>query len=176
MSSSLSIQPFHANYATDVISLFSEINRSLAPEGKEQAFENYIQNSIEDEIGRIESYFTEKQGGFWIALKDQKLVGMYGLETVSNTTMELRRMYVDPSHRRQGIAQKLLSHAEVQCARSSKSMLELSTSEIQKAALQLYHSAGFVLVHEETATEASNKTIGGGINRFYFEKRVLKSE
>jgi len=93
------------DYAADVISLFSEINRSLAPAGKEQAFEKYIQISIEEEIGRIEEYYSGKQGGFWIAQKDGKLVGMYGLEAVSNSAMELRRMYVAPSHRRQGIAQ-----------------------------------------------------------------------
>lgn len=176
MSSELSIQPFHADYAADVISLFTEINRSLAPAGKEQAFENYIQISIEEDIGRIEDYYSEKQGGFWIALKDEKLVGMYGLEAVSNTNMELRRMYVAPFHRRQGIAQKLLSHAEIQCTRLGKTILELSTSEIQDAALQLYRNAGFVLLREEIATEASNKTIGGGINRFYFEKQVAKNE
>ncbi|PCI05809.1 MAG: GNAT family N-acetyltransferase [Hyphomicrobiales bacterium] len=176
MSSDLSIQPFHANYTGDVISLFTEINSALAPAGKEQAFENYIQISLDEDIGRIEEYYSEKQGGFWIALKDEKLVGMCGLEAVSNTNMELRQMYVAPSHRRQGIAQNLLSHAEVQCAKLGKTVLELSTSEIQEAALQLYPNAGFVLQREEVATEASNKTIGGGINRFYFEKQVEEAQ
>ena len=175
MSSDLSIQPFQADYAADVISLFTEINSALAPVGKEQAFENYIQISIEEDIGRIEEYYAKKQGGFWIALKEGNLVGMYGLEAVSNTNMELRRMYVARSHRKQGIAQKLLSHAEIQCANLGKTVLELSTSEIQKAALQLYRNAGFLLIREEIATEASNKTIGGGIRRFYFEKQVGKT-
>lgn len=176
MSSNLSIQPFHADYAADVISLFTEINRSLAPAGKEQAFENYIQISLGEDIGQIEEYYTKKQGGFWIALKDKNLVGMYGLEAVSNTNMELRRMYVAPSYRRQGIAQKLLSHAEAQCSKLGKTVLELSTSEIQEPSLQLYRNDGFVLLREETVTQASNKTIGGGIRRFYFEKQIEEAK
>jgi putative acetyltransferase len=48
--------------------------------------------------------------------------------------------------------------------------LELSTSELQPAALALYRDAGYRLVREEIAEQASNKTLGGGIRRFYFAK------
>jgi hypothetical protein len=36
--------------------------------------------------------------------------------------------------------------------------------------LALYRSAGYVLVREEVAAEASNKTLGGGIRRYHFSK------
>jgi hypothetical protein len=50
--------------------------------------------------------------------------------------------------------------------------LELSTSELQGAALSLYRSAGYRLVREASATAMSNKTVGAGIRRFYFEKTL----
>jgi hypothetical protein len=38
--------------------------------------------------------------------------------------------------------------------------------------LALYQNAGYELVREEIATDASNKTLGGGIRRYHFTKAV----
>jgi GNAT superfamily N-acetyltransferase len=84
--------------------------------------------------------------------------------------MELRRMYVHPSARRRGIGRRMLQLAEDECRRRNISRLELGTAEIQTAALALYKNAGYRLVHEETAVSGSNKTVGSGIRRYYFEK------
>jgi putative acetyltransferase len=46
----------------------------------------------------------------------------------------------------------------------------LSTSELQPAALELYQHAEYRLLNEAVAEQASNKTLGGGIRRYYFEK------
>ena len=51
-------------------------------------------------------------------------------------------------------------------------LMVLSTSELQKAALALYRSAGYRLVGEEIASELSHNTVGGGLRRFGFEKRL----
>lgn len=50
--------------------------------------------------------------------------------------------------------------------------LDLSTSELQPAALALYRNAGNELVREEVAETASNKTLGGGLKRFHFVKML----
>jgi ribosomal protein S18 acetylase RimI-like enzyme len=73
--------------------------------------------------------------------------------------MELRRMYVDPLARRQGIARQMLQFAENECCRRRVKRLELSTAEIQQAALALYRNAGYRLVRVETAEALSNKTV-----------------
>jgi putative acetyltransferase len=52
-------------------------------------------------------------------------------------------------------------------------VLTLSTSEVQQAALALYRNAGYRLVREETAAAQSNKTVGGDIRRYYFEKDLV---
>ena len=48
----------------------------------------------------------------------------------------------------------------------------LSTSELQDAALALYRGAGYALIREEIAQASSNKMVGGGVCRYYFEKTL----
>jgi GNAT superfamily N-acetyltransferase len=84
--------------------------------------------------------------------------------------MELRRMYVDPAVRRTGIGRRMLGFAEDECRRLGMRRLELSTSELQPAALELYRRSEYRLVREVVAARASNKTLGGGIRRFHFAK------
>ncbi len=81
-------------------------------------------------------------------------------------------MYVDPDRRRRGIARTMLAFAEDQCRRRNCKRLDLSTSELQPEALALYRRAGYQLLREEVATDANNKTIGGGIRRSYFTKEL----
>ncbi len=86
--------------------------------------------------------------------------------------MELRRMYVAPAARRRGIGRMMLDFAERHVAGLGIPRIDLSTSELQQAALALYRRAGYELVRTEQADEANNKTIGGGIRRFHFEKHL----
>jgi putative acetyltransferase len=81
-------------------------------------------------------------------------------------------MYVAPNLRRQGIARFMLVTAEAECRKRGFRRLELSTSELQPAALALYRSSGYALVHEVIAEGISNKTVGGGIRRYYFDKAL----
>jgi hypothetical protein len=53
--------------------------------------------------------------------------------------------------------------------------LDLSTAEIQNEAIALYRSAGYRLVRQELAEHGSNKTVGSGMRRFYFEKALSKA-
>jgi GNAT superfamily N-acetyltransferase len=146
------------------------VNRQLAPPAGRDLFEAYIARSLTEEMGRITAYYRERSGGFWVALQEEKIAGMFGLERTAADAMELRRMYVDPQARRAGIGRSMLRFAEAECVRLGARRLELSTSELQPAALQLYRRAGYRLVREVIADQASNKTVGGGIRRYYFEK------
>jgi putative acetyltransferase len=86
--------------------------------------------------------------------------------------MELRRMYVAPSMRRRGIARSMLSFAEDECRRQGGRKLELSTSGLQPEAIALYTRTGYRLLKAVVADQASNRTVGGGIRRYHFEKRL----
>ena len=172
MDAEIIIRPFAEHDAAQVRELFITVNRLLSPPDLRDAFEAYIERALREEIDRIPAYYAERDGGFWVAVKGDKVVGTFGLERASDDAMELRRMYVDPSARRQGIARRMLQFAEDECRSRNISRLQLSTAEIQQAALALYRKAGHRLVAEETVEAVSNKTVGSGILRYYLEKTL----
>jgi GNAT superfamily N-acetyltransferase len=168
----MEIRRFSADDAVAVRELFIRVNRLLAPTDMKDAFESYIARSLTEEIDRISEYYSERNGGFWVAVDAEKLVGMFGLEPSGKDAMELRRMYIDPDFRRRGIARRMLDFAEQECRRRNRPRMNLSTSELQREALALYRNAGYALVREEIAGTASHKTLGGGIRRYYFTKAL----
>ena len=172
MDAEVTIRPFAEQDAAQVRELFITVNRLLSPPHLRDAVEAYIERALAEEIDRITAYYGERDGGFWVAVKGDKVVGTFGLERASDDAMELRRMYVDPSARRQGIARRMLQFAEDECRSRNISRLQLSTAEIQQAALALYRKAGHRLVAEETVEAVSNKTVGSGILRYYLEKTL----
>lgn len=172
MDAEVTIRPFAEHDAAQVRELFITVNRLLSPPDLRDAFEAYIERALREEIDRIPAYYAERDGGFWVAIAGDKVLGTFGLERASDDAMELRRMYVDPSGRRRGIARRMLQFAEDECRGRNVSRLELSTAEIQQAALTLYRNAGYRLVREETVEELSNKTVGSGLHRYYLEKTL----
>jgi putative acetyltransferase len=168
----VAIRPFANPDLAEVRDLVTAVNRLLSPPDLRDVFEAYIERVLSEEIDRIPAYYGERDGGFWVVFRGDKLVGTFGLERASETAMELRRMYVDHSARRQGIARRMLEFAEAECRRRNIARLELSTAEIQSAAIALYVSSGYSLIREETADTASNKTVGSGIRRYHFAKRL----
>jgi GNAT superfamily N-acetyltransferase len=172
LNAEVTIRPFREEDASHVRELFITVNRLLSPPHMHDAFEAYIARSLTEEMNRVAAYYGERGGDFWVALREEKIAGMFGLEPAAADAMELRRMYVDPSARRSGIAQLMLQFAEAECRRLGMRKLELSTSELQPAALELYTNAGYRLLNDAVAEQASNKTLGGGIRRYYFEKML----
>jgi putative acetyltransferase len=152
--------------------LFVRINRELAPPHLTDAFESYIERSLVEEIERIPAYYGERRGSFWVATEQSKIIGMFGLERPDAATAELRRMYVDASARRLGVGRHMLAFAENAARQDGCAVMLLSTSELQPAAISLYRNSGYQLVREEIGAPQSNKTVGGRIRRFYFEKKL----
>ena len=172
MGAKITIRPFSQHDSAQVRALFIAVNRLLSPPDLRDAFEAYIERALVEEMDRIPVYYGERDGGFWVAVRGDKVVGTFGLERASDDAMELRRMYVDPSARRQGIARQMLQFAEDECRRRNVSRLELSTAEIQQAALALYRNAGYRSVREEVVDALSNKTVGSGMRRYYLQKTL----
>ncbi|WP_321449346.1 GNAT family N-acetyltransferase [uncultured Cohaesibacter sp.] len=169
------MRPFRRSDTQQVVNLFKQVNRLLAPPEMEAAFQAYIQRSLDEEIERIEDYYSEHDGLFHVAESEGCLCGMFGLERSGSDAMELRRMYVAPQVRGLGLGRSLLARAEMLTIEAGRTRLVLSTSEIQKAALALYRSSGYIVSAEKTAQTGSLKTVGGGLRRFYFEKDLTVS-
>jgi hypothetical protein len=71
----VTIRPFVEQDTTQVRELFIRVNRLLGPPDLRDAFEAYIERALTEEIDRIPAYYGERDGGFWVAVKDNKVVG-----------------------------------------------------------------------------------------------------
>jgi putative acetyltransferase len=169
----IEIRAFRADDSAPVLTLFTRINRALAPAPQASTFERYIEGSIDTEMGKISEYYASERGaGFWVAVQDRQLAGFFGIEPSDPGAAELRRMYVAPEYRRCGLGRRLLAEAEANARAMGYRRLDLSTSELQGAALALYRCAGYEEIGEAIAENPSNKTVGGGIRRHHFAKQL----
>jgi len=122
-----------------VASLWTRINRELAPVGMENLFERYIATIIDGELRQLLEVFSEaKRGAFWVVEYEDGIVGSFGIEGRSATDTELRRMYLDKAYRASGVAQRMLGFAETEARALGYTKLVLSTAQIQKAADRFY--------------------------------------
>jgi len=80
---------------------------------------------------------------YLIARLDGNPVGSAALSPLDETTTEVRRMYVLPTHKRKGIARLLLEHIEKTAIAFGYSNLRLETGNRQFAAIELYQSCGY---------------------------------
>jgi GNAT superfamily N-acetyltransferase len=122
-------------------------------------------------MSHLRDVFSEtRRNAFWVVESDDMIIGMFGIESRSNESTELRRRYLDRRHCGRGVAQCMLQYAETRARELGFARLILSTAEVQKAAIAFYRKSGYRLVRSERADAMSAKTVGGGLTRFYFEK------
>jgi N-acetylglutamate synthase-like GNAT family acetyltransferase len=156
-----------------VASLWTRINRELAPAGMEELFEQYIATIIGDELKQLPEVFSEaRRNAFWVVENANEIVGCFGIESHGADDTELRRMYLDKGCRGAGIAQRMLDHAQAEARALGFQKMILSTAEIQRSALGFYRKSGFRLARTETAKTMNSKQAGGGLTRFHFEKEL----
>jgi GNAT superfamily N-acetyltransferase len=82
-------------------------------------------------------------GAFLIALLDGQPVGCGGVRLHEPGVGEIKRMYVDPAVRRQGVARALLDELERAAAKAGYARLVLETGARQPEAIALYEHAGY---------------------------------
>jgi GNAT superfamily N-acetyltransferase len=86
-------------------------------------------------------------GTFVIARADGRVVGCGAMRRLDEATAEVKRMYVEPELRGQGIARKILDHLEAAARVMGISRLVLETGIYQAEAIGLYRRVGFSPVH-----------------------------
>jgi len=167
------IELYDRSYFAEVSVFWAEINRQLAPDDLRDAFEKYIENSINDELAHADDAYPIVDGSaLWVVLLSQNVIGTFGLQRVNNTDVELRRMYLASEYRGQGLSGKMLAHAEQHSQQQGFKRIILSTAELQAAAVKFYDKSGYELTKIETAEAMSNKTIGGNIRRRHYQKML----
>lgn len=78
-----------------------------------------------------------------VAYQDEKPVGCGAIKLFSATKAEVKRMFVHPDHRKQGIAAKILNELESWAAALGFSFAVLETGKKQPEAIALYQKVGY---------------------------------
>src|SRR5882724_2591002 len=100
MAHSVTFRRYQAADYNSVASLWTRINRELAPVGMEQLFEQYIAMTIDGELKQLLEVFSKaKRNAFWVVESANEIVGSFGIEGRSVDDTELRRMYLDEGYR-----------------------------------------------------------------------------
>jgi len=116
----------------DAASLVGELENELAAKYAVESRHGY---AVETLIARGVEFFVARVGG--------EPAGCGGIEIVGRDYGELKRMYVRPQFRRQGVSKAILEHL-LQVARDrGVPLVRLETGVHQQAAIALYEAAGF---------------------------------
>jgi len=93
----------------------------------------------------IERFYHNAGGAFEVLLSStDEVIGTLGLLRVSTSVCELRKMYLAPSARGQGLGCCLLEHAISRASVLGFSNIVLETASVLREAISLYERYGFL--------------------------------
>jgi len=93
----------------------------------------------------LDGAYLKAGGAFWVVEDDRgEVVATCGLKPMANGSVELRKMYLMPHVRGQGLGKKLLKTAIAKARALGFKRVELETASQLREAIALYESFGFV--------------------------------
>ncbi len=95
------------------------------------------------DIQDIDAWYVLNRGVFKVLEDEGRIVGSYGIFTVSDTVCELRKMYVLDKYRGQGLGARLMEDALHEAKALGYDVIILETNSRLMEACSLYRSYGF---------------------------------
>lgn len=122
--------------------LFTEYTRMLVE--NEPAFQTYL--DLQDyaaELADLTKKYGLPHGRLYIAWCDDQPVGCIGLRRLDDETCELKRLYVRPAYRGQGIAGQMMQRILSDARAIGYTAMQLDTEPFLRSALKMYRGLGF---------------------------------
>ena len=95
--------------------------------------------------------FAEPEGTFILLLRDGRPIAGGAFMRYDETTAEFKRMWTDAGHRRQGLAQRVLTELESRAAAQGYNRVYLTTGFRQPEAVRLYLKSGYTALFDVSA-------------------------
>ena len=94
-----------------------------------------------------------------VAFEKENAIGCGGFKQRSKTCVEIKRLYVAPSHRGQGAASQILRNLEHWARALNHLEIQLETGKAQVEALSFYPKMGYVVMPNFPPYEGVNNSI-----------------
>ena len=113
-----------------------------------QLVEEYFQEIgvlLRDTLSEFAQYLQGNGSGVWLAFDREQPIGCVVLHSLTSLprSAEIKRLYVRPSYRRQGLADRLLEALEQYAVKLSYEWLYLDTKDDLDNAIRFYHRHGY---------------------------------
>jgi putative acetyltransferase len=99
-----------------------------------------------EDLAALPGRYAAPHGGLYLAQQNNTFVATGAWVRVNAEQAEIKRVYVKPAARGQGLARRITATVQAICAQRGFSQLVLSTWGDNTAALALYHSMGFAAI------------------------------
>ena len=137
--------------------LFGEYTRYLID--NDPVFASYLElQSYDDELNNLEHKYAPPEGRLYIALRDGRAAGCIGLKRIDEKSCELKRMYVRPEHRGQGLAGFLGRLILDEAKKAGYEYILLDTLPFLTDAQRLYRRLGFYEIPKYNDSPMSGAT------------------
>ena len=133
----ISIKEFDISYQTQAIDHILDIENN--------EFNMGLTLKMQPDLVDIHTMYQKQKGNFWIALNNNNLIGTIGIYFLTDTSVELRRMFVKPQYRGKeyGVGQKMLDTALNWAKANSYKEVFLETTDWLVAASRFYTKNDF---------------------------------
>ena len=103
----------------------------------------------DQDVIEIEAFYWKRGGEFWVVESDGEIVGTAAYyPTAKKNSVEIRKMYLLPHVRRQGLGKFLLAQLESAIRQKGFTTIFIETSSLLKEAIILYEKAGYQPISE----------------------------
>ncbi len=99
---------------------------------------------IDAELAGLPGDYAPPRGALFVAMDGERHVGMIGLRAFDGTIAEMKRLYVRPEARGQGLARRLIDRLCEDAMRLGYAEIRLDTLPMMGDAQALYQACGFV--------------------------------
>jgi GNAT superfamily N-acetyltransferase len=100
---------------------------------------------LSDDLLDIQKHYFDKNDMFWIAVNDNnRVIGMVGTDTVSETDIWLKRLFVKPEIKRNGVAGALLNIVVAHAKSRGITSIHTRFSDNYIEASHFYPAKGFI--------------------------------
>jgi GNAT superfamily N-acetyltransferase len=128
-----------------------------------------VHETVERDLANIVK-FQAPDGYILLAFVDNVAVGIACMQRIGSATAEVKRMYVRPSSRREGLGRAMLERL-IEAARADGcKSIRLDSPDFMSAARALYRSSGFVDIESYPESEIPDEYKGYWV----FMEKILR--